>query len=253
MSYSADEPVPALTVAAPLATTDKFVVTQGSNIAVTAPGSAVATLMATALAATFDAAGAAAAVSKSSIGLGNVENTALSTWAGSTSIVNAGTITTGTWAATTIAIAHGGTGATSAGAALTALGAAPLASPTFTGVATIPTAAIAAHYGAWTTATDAATVTLDLSVTDKYTLLLTSAVGGTRIIAFSNFAVGQALVLEAIQPASGGPCAFTFSSTIRWAGGSIPTLATGANQADQIVIAKRSDGTYCGAGSILNF
>jgi hypothetical protein len=56
--------------------------------------------------------------------------------AGNSAIVTVGTVIAGTWAATTIAIAHGGTGATSAGAALTALGAAPTASPTFTGTVT---------------------------------------------------------------------------------------------------------------------
>jgi len=45
--------------------------------------------------------------------LNNVENTALSTWAGSTNIVTAGTITTGTWNATTLAVNKGGTGQTS--------------------------------------------------------------------------------------------------------------------------------------------
>jgi copper(I)-binding protein len=42
-------------------------------------------------------------ISKSKVGLGNVENTALSTWAGSTSLTTLGTITTGTWHGTAIA------------------------------------------------------------------------------------------------------------------------------------------------------
>lgn len=45
-----------------------------------------------------------------------------------------------TGATGTLPIAHGGTGATSASAALTSLGAAPLASPTFTGTPAAPTA-----------------------------------------------------------------------------------------------------------------
>ena len=49
---------------------------------------------------------------KGDVGLGNVENTALSTWAGSTNIATLGTISTGTWNATTISVAKGGTGAT---------------------------------------------------------------------------------------------------------------------------------------------
>lgn len=52
---------------------------------------------------------------KSDIGLGNVENIPLSTWAGSTNLITLGTITTGTWQASTIAVARGGTGVTSLG------------------------------------------------------------------------------------------------------------------------------------------
>jgi hypothetical protein len=61
-------------------------------------------------------------LSKSKVGLGNVENTALSTWAGSTNITTLGTITTGTWTGTAIAIANGGTGGTDSGTARTNLG-----------------------------------------------------------------------------------------------------------------------------------
>lgn len=57
-------------------------------------------------------------ISKSKVGLGSVENTALSTWAGSSNITTLGTIATGTWSASTIALNKGGTGATTqAGAA----------------------------------------------------------------------------------------------------------------------------------------
>jgi hypothetical protein len=49
---------------------------------------------------------------KTDLSLNSVENTALSTWAGSTNITSVGTITTGTWSATTIAVAKGGTGQT---------------------------------------------------------------------------------------------------------------------------------------------
>jgi hypothetical protein len=56
----------------------------------------------------------AAGVSKTKVGLGNVENTALSTWTGTSNISSLGTINSGTWSGTTIAINKGGTGATSA-------------------------------------------------------------------------------------------------------------------------------------------
>ena len=45
-------------------------------------------------------------LSKSDVGLGNVENTALSTWAGSTNITTVGTITIGTWQGSKIANAY---------------------------------------------------------------------------------------------------------------------------------------------------
>ena len=41
-------------------------------------------------------------ITKTDVGLSNVENTALSTWAGSTNIITLGTITTGTWNGTAI-------------------------------------------------------------------------------------------------------------------------------------------------------
>lgn len=69
-------------------------------------------------------------VTKSQVGLGNVENTALSTWTGSTSITTLGTIATGTWSATAIAADKGGTGQTTyvgAGRILYSTGATALA------------------------------------------------------------------------------------------------------------------------------
>ncbi len=62
-----------------------------------------------------------AAQIKTLLSLSNVENTALSTWTGSTNITTLGTIGTGTWNGTTIAVNRGGTGATTATGALNAL------------------------------------------------------------------------------------------------------------------------------------
>jgi len=45
-----------------------------------------------------------------SLGISAVENTALSTWAGSTNITTLGTITTGTWNGSVIGVGYGGTG-----------------------------------------------------------------------------------------------------------------------------------------------
>ena len=53
------------------------------------------------------------APTKSEIGLGNVEDTALSTWTGSNKITTVGTISSGTWNGSVIDVSHGGTGASS--------------------------------------------------------------------------------------------------------------------------------------------
>jgi hypothetical protein len=57
--------------------------------------------------------GTVSGITKTMVGLGNVENTALSTWAGSSSITTLGTIATGVWSGTAIATTKGGTGLTS--------------------------------------------------------------------------------------------------------------------------------------------
>ncbi len=59
-----------------------------------------------------------AATTKTLLSLNNVENTALSTWAGTTNITTLGTIATGTWSGTEIAATKGGTGLTALGTAL---------------------------------------------------------------------------------------------------------------------------------------
>lgn len=62
-----------------------------------------------------------AATVKTILALGNVENTKLSTWTGSSSITTLGTVSSGTWAGSTIPVSKGGTGATTAADALNAL------------------------------------------------------------------------------------------------------------------------------------
>ena len=59
-----------------------------------------------------------ASTTKTLLSLNNVENTALSTWAGTTNITTLGTIATGTWSATEIGVTKGGTGLTTLGTAL---------------------------------------------------------------------------------------------------------------------------------------
>jgi hypothetical protein len=71
-------------------------------------------------------------LAKSKVGLANVENTALSTWAGSSNITTLGTITSGTWQGTAVGLAYGGTGATTASGARTNLGATTVGGNLFT-------------------------------------------------------------------------------------------------------------------------
>lgn len=56
---------------------------------------------------------------KTDLSLNNVENTALSTWAGTANILTVGTIGTGTWQGTVIGSTYGGTGINNAGRTLT--------------------------------------------------------------------------------------------------------------------------------------
>jgi len=58
------------------------------------------------------ATGLVAGTGRTSLGLGSVENTAISTWAGSTNITTLGTVGTGTWNGTAIGATKGGTGQT---------------------------------------------------------------------------------------------------------------------------------------------
>lgn len=88
------------------------------------------------------------------------------------------------------------------------------------------------------TLTDAATVALNASLGNDYRLLLTAAVGGTRVIGVPSSAVNGQTITPAIQqPGSGGPCAVTWASG---AGGydfgtdGTPTLSTAASAVDVI-------------------
>ena len=58
---------------------------------------------------------------KTALSLNNVENTVLSTWAGSTYITTLGTVTAGTWHGSVIPILYGGTGASTGNTAYDAL------------------------------------------------------------------------------------------------------------------------------------
>lgn len=138
---------------------------------------------------------------------------------------------------------------------------APLASPTFTGTVTIPagasisgylpTSAIgstvqaynantavtnaaqnftAAQRGSYVTLTDAATVAIDLSLSNHYQIVL----GGNRVIgAPTNVVAGQSGVIRLVQDATGSRTA-SWNSAFKFPGGTAPTLTTTANSVDLV-------------------
>ena len=142
---------------------------------------------------------------------------------------------------------------------------APLASPTFTGTPAAPTAAAGTNTtqiattayvqgesfaktnvaqsftkgqrGTPVALTDAASVAVDLSLGNNFTLLCTSGVGATRALANPTNAVAGQSGLITITQASGGGNALTFSSNYKFAGGSnsAPSLTTGTGSAVDVL------------------
>lgn len=91
-----------------------------------------------------------------------------------------------------------------------------------------------------TSNTDAATITFDLS-----TSLHTVTLGDNRILALSNETVGQTFVIRLVQDGSGSRTV-TWFTTIKWAGGSAPTLTTTLNKTDVFGFICTSAGNYDG-------
>lgn len=89
------------------------------------------------------------------------------------------------------------------------------------------------------TATDGATVTFDLDTGNIQQVTL----GGNRTLAISNEDAGQCFILKLIQDGTGSRT-ITWFSTIRWSGGSAPTLTTTLNKADVFGFICTGAGTY---------
>jgi hypothetical protein len=90
--------------------------------------------------------------------------------------------------------------------------------------------------------TDGATVTFDLNEPNMHTVTL----GGNRTFAISNETAGQRFIIRVLQDGTGSRLVSTWFSTIKWAGGSAPTLTTTANKADVFGFIVTGTDTYDG-------
>jgi hypothetical protein len=85
--------------------------------------------------------------------------------------------------------------------------------------------------------TDAATIPVDWNVSQNQAVTL----GGNRTLTFANGVAGSTYSLSLTQDGTGSRTV-TWPSTVKWAGGSAPTLTTTAARTDQITF--YFDGTY---------
>ena len=92
-----------------------------------------------------------------------------------------------------------------------------------------------------TAASDGATITFDLSLGPIHTVTL----GGNRTLALSNSSAGKVFVVRLLQDGTGSRTV-TWFSTIKWAGGSAPTLTTTASKADAFGFICTSTDNYDG-------
>jgi hypothetical protein len=97
------------------------------------------------------------------------------------------------------------------------------------------------QYGDLTADSDGATITFNLATSNIHTVTL----GGNRTLALSNTHVGQCFMLRLLQDGTGSRTV-TFFTTIKWAGGTAPTLTTTASKADMFGFVVTSAGNYDG-------
>lgn len=88
----------------------------------------------------------------------------------------------------------------------------------------------------------AATATCNLDLGNLFFITMPA---GNITIALSNASVGQCFVIRILQD-GGGSRTVTWFTTIRWAGGTAPTLTTTASKADTFGFICTGSGTYDG-------
>lgn len=120
-----------------------------------------------------------------------------------------------------------------------------LTSPTITtptvtnGTFTKPT--VNGSVGAYTSDSDGATITFDLSASNVHTVTL----GGNRILALSNVSTGQAFIIRLVQDGTGSRTV-TWFTTIKWPNATAPTLTTTASRVDTFGFICTGSNTYDG-------
>jgi len=87
-----------------------------------------------------------------------------------------------------------------------------------------------------------ATATLDCAADNRHSITMPA---GNITIALSNITVGQIIIVEITQDGTGSRTV-TWFSTIRWAGGSAPTLTTTGSKRDVFGFICTGSGTYDG-------
>jgi hypothetical protein len=91
-----------------------------------------------------------------------------------------------------------------------------------------------AQRGSVVALTDAATIAVDLSLSNNYSLLTTSGVGATRVLGNpTNVVAGQSGLIAVTQDGSGSR-ALTYGSNYKFAGGIAPVLTTTAGAVDYL-------------------
>ena len=87
-----------------------------------------------------------------------------------------------------------------------------------------------------------ATATIDLSLANRNLITMPA---GVATIALSNATVGQIFTIDITQDGVGSRTV-TWFTTIRWSGGSAPTLTTTASKRDSFIFVCTGTGTYDG-------
>jgi hypothetical protein len=100
---------------------------------------------------------------------------------------------------------------------------------------------ITGTYDDITADSDGATITFNMATSNVHSVTL----GGNRTLAVSNVSAGQRFMLRLLQDGTGSRTV-TWFTTIKWAGGSAPTLTTTASKADLVGFLCTSAGNYDG-------